>query len=124
MRLADFNENADIIDAALRALNAVVANAGNCKIAIGTYDGNDAYGADNPTRLDVGFAPKLVFIAFEEKYCRMFLPIWSKHFDFGNAFSSASYTATWGDAFFSVYSENAYGQMNSSGRTYQYIVIG
>ena len=100
LRVDDFNANADMIDAALGALSTAVGNAGNCKIAIGTYAGNDAYGADNPTRLDVGFAPELVFIGFEEKNCRLFLPIWGKHFDFDNAFSSASYTATWGDTFF------------------------
>ena len=131
LRLADFNANADIIDGALKnqandlaVLSTTVAGMGNCKIATGSYDGNDAYGADNPTRLDVGFAPKMVIIGFDGKYCRMFLPIWSKHFDFGSAFSSETYTTTWGDTYFSIYSGSSYGQMNSSGRTYNYIAIG
>ena len=140
LRVADFNQNADKIDAALKDLNTAVgtkaeqsavnalttavASAGNCKIAAGTYKGTNKYGSANPTKLEVGFAPKLVLIGFEGENCRLFTPVLTRRFDFGSSFSSEAYTATWGDTYFSVYSTSAYGQLNSSDRTYNYIIIG
>ena len=132
LRLADFNANADIIDGALKnqandlaVLSTTVAGKGNCKIAVGSYAGTNKYGSANPTKLEVGFAPKLVLIGFNGEYCRLFTPVLTKRFDFGSSFSSEDYTVTWGDTYFSLCCPNsAYGQMNSSDRTYNYIAIG
>ena len=60
LRVEDFNENADIIDAALAGLNTVVGNAGNCKIVTGSYVGTGTYGADNSNSLSFDFVPKLI----------------------------------------------------------------
>ena len=85
LRLADFNQNADIIDAALKnqandlaVLSTTVASKGNCKIAVGSYVGTNKYGSANPTKLEVGFAPKLVLIGFNGEYCRLFTTAFTK----------------------------------------------
>lgn len=131
IRVSDFNENAEIIDGLLNtlntsvaALNTAAAGFGNCKIASGSYTGNGKYGSSNPTKLNVGFAPKIVLIAFEGNRCRLFLPIFDERYDLGSTFSSEAYTLIWGNTYFGMYSGSAYGQMNDSGRVYSYIVIG
>ena len=53
VRLADFNENADIIDAAIAAIPDIVT---------GTYIGN---GTATRT-VDLGFAPKAVFVCSDQ----------------------------------------------------------
>ena len=72
MRLEDFNQNADLIDAALANLTAAVP-----KIAVGTYTGD---GSTTAKTIDVGFAPKMVFVwanwkddssTYSANYCGM-----------------------------------------------------
>ena len=53
LRLADFNGNADAIDAAL---------AGCARVECGTYNGVGKYGEGNPCTLTFGIQPKIVFI--------------------------------------------------------------
>ena len=57
LRVADFNENADIIDAVLGNLGVSVP-----KIAIGSYVGTDASGSSNPNILTFDFAPQALFV--------------------------------------------------------------
>ena len=134
LRLEDFNENADILDGLLNSLNTAVEGLdaaakkfGNCHIASGTYKGTGKYGSANPTTIEVGFAPKIVIIFFEhfeDQHCRMFVWPGVKH-DLCSAFSSAEVTQIWGETSFGQYcTVNDYGQMNYSGYTYSYIVIG
>lgn len=133
LRLADFNENSDLIDGALGALNTTaqtlntaVAGKGNCHIASGTYVGTGKYGSTNPTTIEVGFAPRLVIIYFEHfenQHCRLFT--WpGMIYDLAQAFTSETVTPLWNDTSFGLYSASAYGQMNGSGYTYSYIAIG
>ena len=61
MRLADFNENADIMDAALAGLNTAVSNMGNCKIMTGSWIGD---GTSKRT-IQLPVTPKLLFIFFD-----------------------------------------------------------
>lgn len=88
MRLADFNQNSDIIDAALANLNTAVGSKAEQsavtalttavpKIAVGTYTGDTTI---TGMAVDVGFAPKMVFIwanwcddssTYNTKYCGM-----------------------------------------------------
>ena len=86
LRLEDFNENVDLIDAALKsqadslaavntalgtkaeqstvaALQSAVNGKGNCKIAMGSYTGTGTYGSAKPTSLTFPFAPTVVMIA-------------------------------------------------------------
>ena len=78
LRVSDFNENADIIDGALSNLNAAVGQIAVPQIAVGTYTGNNS--TINPTTVEVGFAPKMVFIwrdwsdtssSYKANYCGM-----------------------------------------------------
>jgi len=55
--MADFNADNSKIDAAVTALQT-----GALRIATGSYTGTGEYGTDHPNTLNVGFAPKLVFI--------------------------------------------------------------
>ena len=73
LRVADFNENADKIDAALVNLAGTAP-----KIAVGTYTGNNSI--INPVTVEVGFAPKMVFVwcnrsgtvsGYDTNYCGM-----------------------------------------------------
>ena len=59
LRLEDFNENADLIDAALNELNSVMGQMAVPKIAVGTYTGN---GSASAKTITVGFAPKMVLV--------------------------------------------------------------
>ena len=127
IRREDFNADNTAIDAALGALSTAAAGFGNCHIAAGSYNGTGTYGSSSPTTLEVGFAPRLVFIYFEhfeDQYCRMFL--WpGVEYDFYSTFSSAEVTQLWGETSFGQYcTTNDFGQMNYSGYTYSYIVIG
>ena len=91
LRVADFNENADIIDAALSSLNTTVGNKAsaaevsslrqsvsalsaalgsggkNCRIAFGSYTGTDVFGAANPNVLSPGFCPVFAAIGTDER---------------------------------------------------------
>lgn len=85
LRLADFNENADKIDAALAAVRNEAANNlaayqtsndaavaalqdastrfGNCRVVTGTYRGTDKYTANNPSSLTFDQEPIALFIS-------------------------------------------------------------
>ena len=135
IRVEDFNENTDKIDGALKnlttaveSLNTAAAGFGNCKIASGTYVGTGAYGSGSPTVLNVDFPPQLVLMGYENKdgdvRCRLFVRNLNSRFDLSDSFSSSALTMAWGDTSYSMYSTNALGQMNYSGYTYYYFVLG
>ena len=57
LRLADFNQNADIIDGALSNLNTAMGQIAVPKIAVGTYKGT---GQNASQTITLGFRPKAV----------------------------------------------------------------
>ena len=127
IRREDFNADNAAIDEALGALSTAASGFGNCRIAAGTYKGTGKYGSSNPTTLEVGFAPRLVaiyFKHFEDTHCRLFIWPTNLTHDLGESFSSESLTLLWGDTFFGIYGASDFSQMNFSGYTYTYIVIG
>ena len=116
-------------------IEAALANAGNCKIATGSYAGTGKRGSSNPCKLSFPFVPKIVFITQKTGSSN------------GNratlihgctAAQSTDYLAygitsvTWNDTNKSVSwystdgneSQAISAQMNQSGTTYLYVALG
>ena len=132
LRLADFNQNSDILDAALSNLNAALGSkaeqsalaavtAAAPKIAIGSYVGTDASGSSDPNRLTFDFAPKALFV-------------WGPY-DHGQGIrgqqlyvhlngTASRCTTTWNGNTVEWYTGLPNYQLNTSGDTYCYLAIG
>ena len=133
LRLADFNENADILDGALKNLSMAVP-----KIAVGSYVGTGTWGADSPNSLTFDFVPKLIAISGPIHYYRKSV---TQVFVYGAAEAYLSYYDETGDAqvhsitgwgtntisWYTQYSQEergTYFQMNAAGKEYHYVAIG
>ena len=130
---ADFNADNAKIDAALAA-----AASGGAKIAAGTYTGTGTYGVGNPNSLTFDFEPKLVIILVPPQSYTIrtnLLAIWIRGQTYGSRdfYESAEYlsclslTLRWSGNSVSWYAEgsaSASAQLNASGTTYYYVVIG
>ena len=111
--------------AALNALSQTVAQKGNCRIATGTYVGNDRYGENNPTVINLaalGAPPQVVIVGEQgESHSFMLLRGITERYFYNNDQVTVTWTATGVKL---VSAEAAYGQMNRGAMTYQYIAIG
>ena len=122
LRVADFNENADKIDAALNTLNTAVAAKGNCKLVVGTYVGNGEYGSSNPISLTFDAEPLFLLIngygytAYMSKSGRNYASNSSGD-------SIRAMNRTWGKTVTWYNSGNQYLQMNISDTTYTYMAF-
>lgn len=118
---ADFNENADLIDAALAALNTAVANG--VKLQTGSYSGKGVYGSGNPNTLNLNFTPK--FLMVWGPYSHIMVGITGKNFSVRYDYLSWECTTTWSGATVKwYYDSSAQSQMNESGKTYYYLALG
>lgn len=136
-----FNDNADAIDAALKAnadaaataqstaAAAQAAAAAGAKIVVGTYIGDGTYGANNPNSLTFDGKPVLLFVIDGSSTQRMWAVRASTHSYSSNAPSShdATITLTWGDHSVSWYaSDSSYASANTQlnfTHTYHYAAI-
>lgn len=153
IRMKPFNDAFDGIDLALKAnadtigekataaaLAALAKNLGvvghNARVTWGSYTGAGTYGASNPNSLEFGFCPVLVAITCDELGHYPAAPsILLRGAGLAPTLTAANggsmgaeYTAlrpTWGDSGVSWYSEKSVAcQLNESGITYFYVVIG
>lgn len=116
LRVEDFNENADKIDAALGNLNTAAT-----KIAMGSYTGTGTSDRDNPNILTFDFAPKALFV-WGNGYVA--LGIRDQKLQSISSDNDAQCTTTWSGNTVQWYSGYSTYQMNSSGETYCYLAIG
>ena len=135
VHLADLNENADIIDAALKAATdaAIAAAAGSAKVAWGSYVGDGISGnRGNSTSITAPFEAKLLIVtnggtfngkttnvtmfAVRGSATTVFLTKSAELYD-ANIFWEGN-TVSW----YTIYS--AKNQMNEAGVTYYYVAIG
>ena len=115
LRLADFNQNADIIDTALAVMP---------RVAAGTYTGN---GAANQT-IDVGFTPKAVIAwGVYSEILQNATPTYSAMAVYGKPFTNALTVTENGFTAHCVSSEMQgayYPNLNLNRFTYLYLAIG
>ena len=131
LRLADFNDNADIIDTALAGLTS------RLKIEFGSYVGTGTFGTGTKNTLTFPFPPKVVIVVADAQGAShpgaLFLAgqQYSNGFGVVSAYGQYGLTLTWGENTLSWTSRygssngaDAYWQLNASGVTYRYVVIG
>ena len=137
MRVADFNENADILDAALNSMNTAVgslaASMSNCRMAYGSYDGAGTYGEGNPVTLSFDFKPLLVVVSDDKYRSSLSNPMVLCH---GQSMglsvcgvqddvTSSIIRISWGENSVSWYNAtNDLLQNNNASHTYHYVVLG
>ena len=132
LRLADFNQNSDILDAALNNLNAALGGkaeqsalaavtAAAPKIAIGSYVGTDASGSGAPNSLTFDFAPKALFV-WGNAYVAQ--AIRGQNMQAVSPDKDATCTTTWNGNTVQWYAGYPAWQMNYNGKTYCYLAIG
>ncbi len=107
------------------AFAALDAACGNCRIAVGSYTGTGACGAQHPTTLKLPFAPRIVFLIGEAEphnnipvYHILLRPLSTM-----NLMLNYGGSVTWSEDGVSWYNEEEY-QLNRSGVTYHYIALG
>ena len=127
----DFNENNQKIDAALEEL------ASRPKIEFGSYVGTGTFGPGTQNTLIFSFAPKIVIIVADaeggshpgalffagQQYSNGF-GVTSSYGQYGLTLTWGSNTLSWTTKFISANAANAHWQLNASGVTYRYAVIG
>ena len=130
LRLADFNQNSDILDAAL---------AGCARVECGTYVGTGTHGPNNKNTLTFGIQPKIVFIFKTIEYGSMadtaytgstlgtdnvvFYYGGSKYKTYSSGTGQTHYTMS--DNTLTWYNtQNVWFQLNGNNTTYGYIAIG
>ena len=116
LRLADFNENADILDGALKNLSMAAP-----KIAVGSYVGTDTSGSSNPNRLTFDFAPKALFV-WGNAYVAQ--AIRGQNMQAISPDNDTTCTTTWNGNAVQWYAGYPAWQMNYKGKTYCYLAIG
>ena len=125
IRVADFNANADMIDAALNGLNSAMGQMAVPKIAVGTYDGT---GQNKTQSITLEFRPKAV-IAWGNRSTLLQADDYSFS---AMAVDGTAYTRALEitDTGFNAISEGNYElsqyypNLNNSGMTYLYLAIG
>ena len=153
IRMKPFNDAFDGIDLALKAnadaaqalqsgkadaqtVSALAKNLGtaghNCRIAFGEYTGTGTAGADNPNALNFDFYPVLIAVAAAENFrstdrVYFFLrPRTVVKSPYAGTAEPTDIRVQWADGGVSWYvtTGKATHQLNSSGNTYYYTVLG
>lgn len=121
---APLNENAEKMEAALTALTKNIAQCGNCKISTGSYTGTGTCGSLFPTTITFDFAPQFIAIWGNGSYLALGSP--GQNLMVLSVSSATSVTTAWSENALSFYtvSNAAYTQMNVSGVTYRYLILG
>lgn len=109
-----------------------LADLGIARIATGSYVGTGTYGESNPTILSAGFPPKALFIVQEGYgiFCGSYewdeSGIWIQGArGFAQTRGNPSTVVTANGNTLSMYStSNSYDQLNASGKTYHYVILG
>lgn len=130
LQVADFNENSDLIDA---ALGAMAASISNCRVAYGSYSGTNEYGAESPVTLSFDFKPLLVVVS-DDKYGTF--PSNPMVLSFGQSVGlsvcglqndsvESVMSVSWGSNSVSWYNASkAIWQNNGANHTYHYVALG
>ena len=114
----DFNADNAKIEAALEAQAAAIANSGNCRIVQGSYVGKGTNGPNNAITLTFNGKPMVLFVSGLLSMTAL------RGAAYGTTNSGAITITTWRENSVSWYSDQAADiQMNSSGKTYQYIAL-
>ena len=126
----DFNADNAKIEAAL-------TNAGNCRIAVGSYVGTGKYGASNPNTLTFDFEPQFLFLdtgttwasTVNSRSVPMHFILYRNATSFPTALISGQNTLSWNGNSVSWYygtshADGATAQHNAASKTYHYIAIG
>lgn len=153
IRMKPFNDAFDGIDLALKAnadaaqalqsgkadaqtVSALAKNLGaaghNCRVAFGEYTGTGTTGADNPNTLNFDFYPVLIAVAAAENFrstdrVYFFLrPRTVVKSPYAGTAEPTDIRVQWADGGVSWYvtTGKATHQLNSSGNTYYYTVLG
>lgn len=109
-----------------------LSDLGVARIATGSYVGTGTYGESNPTILSAGFPPKALFIVREgyEIFCSQYeweeSGIWIQGArGFSQTRNSPVTVVTANGNTLSMYStSSSYDQLNDSGKTYHYVILG
>lgn len=124
------NDNMEKVEEALAGLEAGLGSGGhNARIAFGTYTGTGTYGAASPTSISPGFFPVVAFVGDAENAMNYGWPTtFLRGCPNANGVGIHGYqmqNISWGEDSVSWYdTQNASYQMNASGGTYYYVVIG
>lgn len=120
-------------------LETLIANCGNCRIAIGSYVGTGTSGSANPCKISLGFRPYVIMLDVATKYfiSNTASPIYyimqyPRTTLMGTGANNEENVITWGDDGVTWYSPStssdaeirAIRQFNYSGKTYHYIAFG
>ena len=138
LRVADFNENADKIDEAIKAVAVSVGDKGNCRIATGSYVGTGKQGPDNPTKLTFDFKPLWVMVgmSLDDKNISTATDpstYWGSTFIYplrcAESGTGGSLLVTWGDNWVSWHcdedtEDDGDSQNNSKGYTHYWVALG
>ena len=153
IQMSDFNDLTQKTDAALKAnadaalalqsgkadaqtVSALAKNLGaaghNCRIAFGEYTGTGTTGSDNPNALNFDFYPVLIAVAAAENFrstdrVYFFLrPRTVVKSPYAGTAEPTDIRVQWADGGVSWYvtTGKATHQLNSSGNTYYYTVLG
>lgn len=145
IKMDDFNGAFGKIDTALKANADAAASCADaetvaalaqkwergkvCRVAWGSYTGTGTYGKDHPTTLSCDFTP--VMLAVYNRDSNNITPVFAfrEMTEFGYNSSGGINAITWGERGVSWYvtSGNTMSvnyQMNVSGKTYHYLIIG
>ena len=129
IRREDFNADNAAIDMALAAM---AAGMSSCRVAYGSYDGTNEYGAESPVTLSFDFKPLLVVVSDDKYGTDLSNPMVLCHGQsmglsvcgYQDSFSSVM-SVSWGENSVSWYNAtNDLLQNNNASHTYHYVVLG
>lgn len=139
IQMEDFNHDNAKIDTALKtldtalkskadtsditALQAQIANCGNCKLVTGSYTGTGKSGSGSKNTLTFDASPIFIAVSGNDRY---FFAVRSSPRTRSNDVSGTydvPLTLTWGERSVSWYASEAEYQCNSNGVTYYYTAL-
>jgi len=113
----------------LTALEAGLAALGthghNCRLAIGSYAGNNANGSAAPSTVTLDFYPVAMLVTDTRNAANSNAPTFGlRPFAAAHSTSGATINFSWGDTSVSWYGESPAAQNNRTGDTYYYLILG
>jgi len=106
-----------------QALATVGSHGKNCRMTWGTYTGNGAFGAANPTLFITGFAPALALVAQYSSYPSGAYFLYRDATKAGTGYGVCN--LIWGSDRLSLYhEEGASYQLNAEKQRYIYVIFG
>ena len=135
IKMADFNAAFSALDSALKAnadantaLSTKLAASKVCRIQIGSYVGTGVYGQNNPNTIQCGFTPAVLMVYGYYGYYTLGIQTAFRGMSDWKI-SNGTVPITWGDSSVSWYNDSsdtnsANNQLNMSGATYYYCILG